>query len=82
MKMTLNQKQWLCIGMMAFGIFLLLLANAAENGKQILVITGCLCVMGGLVLHFKLVRCPHCKEWVGKHPGEYCRHCGEKLDWT
>ena len=75
--MTLNQKKWLCASIMAIGIVLSLLANTANANNadsstiSILVALTFLCLMGGMLLHFKLVRCPHCSTWVGKHPGEF-----------
>ena len=36
----------------------------------------------GLVIYFKFYRCPHCRQMLPRRgsPGEFCRHCGEKLD--
>jgi len=80
--MTLHQKNWLCVGVIAVGIFLFLLASNALNARGALSVLAALVVFAGLLLHMKLVRCPHCGEWVGKHPGEYCKHCGKALHWN
>ena len=79
--MTLRQKNYACIGMMMAGIPVFLLASYVENAEKPLSILACLLVMGGLLLHMRLVRCRHCGTWIGKFPGEYCRHCGKPLDW-
>ena len=79
--MTLNQKQWLCAGIMLVGPLLFILAGCAQNAVQILTALGCLCVMGGLLLQLKLIRCPYCDAWIGKGPGEFCKHCGKELPW-
>ena len=80
--MSLNNKLWLVAGVMAAGIFLVLLDSAASNARQGLSILGCLVIGAGLILHIKWVRCPHCGAWVGKYPGEFCKNCGKKLPWN
>ena len=79
--MTLKQKNWLCVGMMLTGAGGLVLASHAQNAVRLLTALACLIVLGGLLLHMRLVRCPHCGTWVGKFPGDYCKHCGEPLNW-
>ena len=79
--MSLKNRQWLCVGVMAVGIFLVFLASAAVNARQGLSILGCLVIAAGLVLQIILVRCPHCGTWVGKYPGEFCKNCGKALPW-
>ena len=79
--MTLKQKNWLCIGAMLMGAFLFLMASRALNAEKLLTSLACLLVMGGLLLHMLLVRCPHCRTWVGRYPGNFCRHCGKSLEW-
>ena len=37
-------------------------------------------VIAGLILHFILVRCPHCGRWIRKPYGDCCRYCGK--DYT
>ena len=36
----------------------------------------------GAVLNFRLLRCPDCGAWLGRYPGEHCRHCGAKIPWS
>ena len=78
---SLHKKQWLCVGVMAVGIFLVLLASAASNARQGLAVLGCVVSGAGLILQVRLVRCPHCGTWVGKYPGEFCKNCGKELPW-
>ena len=79
--MSLHKRQWLCVGVMAVGIFLVFLANAASNARQVLSGLGCFVIVAGLILHVAWVRCPHCNTWVGKYPGEFCKNCGKELPW-
>jgi hypothetical protein len=32
--------------------------------------------IAGFILHFLLVRCPHCGRWIRKPYGDCCRYCG------
>ena len=77
--MSLSKKQWIAVGVIAIGIVLVLVTNAASGDHPVLTILGCFVIVAGLLLHVKLVRCPHCGEWVGKYPGEYCKQCGKEL---
>lgn len=77
----MNQKNWLCVGIMTAGVLLFMLAAGANNARQGISLLAALVVFAGLLLHMRLIRCPHCGEWVGKHPGEHCKHCGKELPW-
>ena len=80
--MTLNKKQWLCVGVMAVGLFLALLSKSSPGDTRVgLAILGCLTIGAGLVLEVLLVRCPHCNTWIGRYPGEFCKNCGKELPW-
>ena len=79
--MNLNQKMWLCIGVIAGGIVLAFLAGGADRGRQALMLLSCLVIAMGLLLEVRLLRCPHCDTWIGKHPGEFCKNCGKALPW-
>ena len=37
------------------------------------------CASGINLLSGLFLRCPGCGQWLGRTPGAYCPHCGEKL---
>lgn len=48
-----------------------------------LLIGGVLCIIGGLLLGFLRIKCPHCNCSLMDFridPPDKCPHCGEKLD--
>ena len=69
--MSLRQKNWAVIAVMAVGISLLFFTD----------VIGLLIIAAGFLLGITLIKCPHCGTWLGKYPGEYCKNCGEKIDW-
>ena len=46
--------------------------------RRIILVISIAVIIVGLILHFVLVRCPHCGRWIRKPYGEYCRYCGKK----
>ena len=79
MKLTLRKKRYI---IMAVGIVSLLVLVLSElSDVDWLVFLGLLGITVMCVLAFIWLRCPHCGEWLGKYPGDYCKNCGEKLDW-
>ena len=70
--MTLKQKTWVCIAVLAAGAILVFFVEWL----------GGLLLAAGLILDVAWIKCPHCGAWVGKYPGEYCRNCGAKLPWN
>ena len=70
--MTLKQKTWVCVAVLAAGAILVFFVEWL----------GGLRLAAGLILDVTWIKCPHCGAWVGKYPGEYCRNCGAKLPWN
>ena len=33
-----------------------------------------------LIPHLFFYRCPHCGKLLGRNEGEFCQHCGERID--
>lgn len=75
--MSLKQKQYPAIAALVLGILLAILADGTA-----LRVIGILLLAFGLILDVALIRCPKCGIWLGKYPGEYCKNCGEKIDWN
>ncbi len=71
--MTLRQKRYLSLALMACGIFLMFLLRKDIAGIALLA--------AGFVWNITMVHCPKCNEWIEQHPGEFCRYCGAKIDW-
>lgn len=70
--MTLKQKTWVCIAVLAAGAILVFFVEWL----------GGLLLAAGLILDITWIKCPHCGAWVGKYPGKYCSSCGAKLPWN
>jgi len=74
--MSLNQKMWLNIAVLAVGLFFTI-----AGYKGILEGVGLFLLMVGFILNIFLIRCPKCGAWLGKYPGDYCKNCGGKIEW-
>ena len=70
--MTLRQKTWVCIAVLAAGAILVFFVEWL----------GGLLLAAGLILDVTWIKGPHCGAWVGKYPGKYCSSCGAKLPWN
>lgn len=77
--MTLRRWTILSITLLVPGFVLLLLSQTVDvpaagvAGKILLAVS--------LIVWIFTVRCPVCGAHVRGFFGEYCRYCGEKLDW-
>ena len=69
--MSLRQKSWTVVTVIAVGIILLFFTD----------VIGLLVIAAGFLTGIILIKCPHCGVWLGKYPGEYCKNCGEKINW-
>lgn len=74
--MSLKQKNWVRIGVLAVG----LIAAIAKHGTWLGGI-GFMLILVGLALDVAWMRCPRCGIWLGRYPGEYCKNCGKKVDY-
>ena len=78
MKLTLRQKEYVDAAILAAGILIML---AGRIGPVMLLLVGFLAMLGAVVLHMCWWRCPHCGQFLGRDKGEYCQHCGKKIDY-
>ena len=77
MKLSLREKIWVTRGLMILG-FLMLLASPVFLW---FLAAAAVCVIGGAIFSAKQVCCPRCGKWLGREIGEYCTHCGTKIDF-
>ena len=74
-------RSFICIATMGTGIIACMAAMHSElDGNTRFIVSGIsiALVIIGFILHFILVRCPHCGRWIRKPYGEYCRYCGKE----
>ena len=83
--MSLRQKKYTVIAVMVGVPALLLLAVSAglldHAEAEVITAAALLAVAAGVVLGLRWIRCSHCGSWLERNDGQYCQHCGEKIDW-
>ena len=73
-------KAWLCVGIMMLGVVLMMTSMAFINSRALVylfIILGIAVFAAGVILHFVIVRCPHCGSYLGRVQGPRCPHCGK-----
>lgn len=78
--MTLRRWMILSVVLMLLGALPLMLGQMTDL-PEAKVIGGVL-LAAGLVIDLLKIRCPACGAHLWGFFGEYCRYCGEKLDWN
>lgn len=78
--MTLRRWMILSVVLMILG-FLPVLLGQMTDLLEAKVIGGVL-LAAGLVIWIFMIRCPECGARLDRFPGEYCKHCGNRLDWN
>ena len=77
--MTLRRWMILSIILLVPGVVLLFLSRTVD--VPAVGVIGGLLLAAGLVIDLLKIRCPACGAHVRGFFGEYCRYCGEKMDW-
>ncbi|MHA5221407.1 hypothetical protein [Dysosmobacter sp. Phy] len=77
--MTLRRWMILSIALMLSGFVMLSLSRTADVPAA--GAAGGVLLAAGLVTELLKIRCPACGAHVRGFFGEYCKYCGEKLDW-
>ena len=77
--MTLRRWMILSIILLVPGFILLFLSRTVDVPAAS--VMGGLLLAAGLVIDLLKIRCPACGAHVRGFFGEYCRYCGEKMDW-
>ena len=76
-------KAWICVGIMMLGVVLMMTSMAFLGNKVLLylfLISGIAVFIAGIVLHFVIVRCPHCDSYLGRVQGPRCPYCGREYN--
>ena len=79
MKKNMVARAWGCVGLMMLGVIIGMSSMAFMHNQVMLVIVGILafaCFVGGIILHYATVRCPHCGSHLGRLYGPRCPFCG------
>lgn len=74
-------RSFICVAIMGTGIIAAMAAMHSgldESASHIIFGIAIAVAVVGFILHFVLVRCPHCDRWIRKPYGEYCRYCGKE----
>lgn len=77
-KMTLKRTQVLFIVLMLVAILIMTIASGLDSGASLA--AGIVVTMLDLAMYIAFWRCPHCGRFLGRDVGDYCTHCGKKLD--
>ena len=79
MKKNMVARAWGCVGLMMLGVIIGMSSMVFMHNQVMLVIVGILafsCFVGGIILHYATVRCPHCGSHLGRLYGPRCPFCG------
>ena len=72
-------KAWCCVGIMMLGVALFMASMAFINNMamfNLFIALGIIVFIGGVILHYAIVRCPHCGSHLGRLYGPKCPFCG------
>ena len=78
-------KAWLCVGVILSGIPLMMVSMSFLDNDvlfKVFMILGIAVFIGGVILHYAIVRCPHCGTHLGKIYGPRCPFCGKEYNKT
>lgn len=76
-------KAWCCVGVMMLGAALMMSSIAFINNDvmfKLMITLGVICFIGGVILHFVIVKCPHCGTHLGRVYGHKCPFCGNDFN--
>lgn len=74
--MSLRGKQYLSLAVMAAGFLMVWMFRGWLS------VLGVFAALAGMVLGLLALRCPSCGSPLWPHPGQFCRHCGAKIEWN
>ena len=78
---NMTARAWVCVGVMMLGVGLMMTAMAFLNNEALMYLFGILGIavfIGGIILNFAIVRCPHCGSHIGRVYGPRCPYCGRE----
>ncbi len=73
---TIKTARKLRNGLLIAGFVIMLSAYLYEP----LFLVGTVVTISCLIPHFLWNKCPRCRKQLGRSDGEYCQHCGFRLD--
>ena len=76
-------KAWCCVGIMMLGVGLMMTSLAFLKTPALVYLflfIGIAVFIGGIVLHYAIVRCPHCGSHLGRIYGPRCPYCGKEYN--
>lgn len=82
---NIKARAWLCVGIMMTGVVIGMSSMAFLSNRfmsTLLLVLAAVCFLGGVILHFATVRCPHCGSYLGRVYGTRCPFCGEDYNKT
>ena len=74
--MTVRKARKIRNGLLIAGFITMLLAYVYEP----LIYVGGVIAFSCLIPHFLYNKCPHCGKQLGRNEGDFCHHCGERID--
>ena len=74
--MTVKKARRIRNGLMIAGFIIMLLAYVYKPLFYIGAVVMFLC----LIPHFLYNKCPHCGKQPGRNEGDFCQHCGKRVD--
>jgi len=77
-KLTLKRTQTLFIFAFLLALLLLLFGGTLDSAP--LLIISFILIALDMIMYFIFWRCPHCARYLGRDVGEFCTHCGKKLE--
>ena len=78
--MTLRRWMILSVILMILGFFPILLGQMTD--LLVAKVIGGVLLAVGLAIWSFMIRCPECGARLDRFPGEYCKHCGSRLNWN
>ena len=74
--MSVKNARKLTAAILIVGTVIMLLSYIWEP----FLIIGAIIAVSCLIPHFLFNRCPHCGKLLGRDGGDFCQHCGKKLE--
>ena len=74
-------RRWMILSVVLLVPAFVLLSLSGMAGVPAAGAAGGILLAAGLVIWIFLIRCPECGAHLPAFPGEYCKHCGNRLDW-
>lgn len=64
---------------LGFGLIIAVFGIALDEQEAVF-FTGLLLMFSSIIHHVIFYRCPHCGTFLDRNTGEFCSHCGKKVN--